>query len=86
MRGDLEKIGKEIGVELEVEDLRKVRTGKEKKGEMVIVKVKSEECRKKVPENKKKLRGRKVWIEEDLTFQERKMKFKLRKIAEEEEW
>lgn len=52
---------------------------------MVIVKLKSEESRRKILENKRKLRGKEIWIEEDQTFKERKMKWKLRQIAGEEE-
>lgn len=68
------KIGKEIGIEIEIEQLRKVKTGKEERGEMVIVKIITEENRRKILENKKKLRKKDVWLEEDQTFKERKMK------------
>lgn len=68
------KIGKGIGIEIEIEQLRKVKTGKEERGEMVIVKIITEENRRKILENKKKLRRKDVWLEEDQTFKERKMK------------
>lgn len=85
IRRELEKIGKEIGMKLEVEEIRKVRMWREEKAKMVIVKVKSGGSRRKILENNKKFKGREVWIEVNLTFKERKMKFKFRKIVEEEE-
>ncbi|EZA51537.1 hypothetical protein X777_09784 [Ooceraea biroi] len=85
MRKEIEEIGKEIEVEMEIEDIRKLRGGREEKREMAIIKIRTEENRKKILENKRKLRGRKIWIEEDQTFNERKIKWKLRQIAGEEE-
>lgn len=85
MRESVESIGKEIGVSIDIEEIKEIKAGKEEKGRMVIVKVKSEESRRKILENKGKLRGKEVWIEEDQTFKERKMKWKLRRIAGEEE-
>lgn len=51
---------------------------------MVIVKLKTEESRRKILENKKKVRGKEIWIEDQI-FKEREMKWKLRQIAGEEE-
>lgn len=51
---------------------------------MVIVKLKLEESRRKILENKRKLRGKEIWIEKDQIFKEREMKWKLRQIAGEE--
>lgn len=65
IRGELEKIGREIGMKLEVEEIRKVRMWREEKAKMVIVKVKSGGSRIKILENNKKFRGREVWIEVD---------------------
>lgn len=52
--------GIEIGIEIEIEQLKKVKTGKEERGEMVIVKIITEENRRKILENKKKLRRKDV--------------------------
>lgn len=41
---------------------------------MVIVKLKSEESRRKILENKRKLRGKEIWIEEDQIFKEMEIK------------
>lgn len=81
----MESICKEIEVSIDIEEIKEIKAGKEEKGRMVIVKVKSDESRRKILENKRKLRGKEVWIEKDQTFKERKMKWKLRQIAGEEE-
>lgn len=81
---EIKNICKKIGIDIEIEEIRKVKTGREEKGDMLIVKVRSEENKRKILENKRKLKGRNVWIEEDLTFKERKMRWNLRKVAEEE--
>lgn len=39
---------------------------------MVIVSMKTEENKRRVMENKWKLKGREIWIGEDRTFRERK--------------
>lgn len=38
----------------------KVKTGREEKGDMLIVKIRSEENKRKILENKRKLKGRSV--------------------------
>lgn len=40
-----------------------MKPGKEKKGRMVIIKLKLEESRRKILDNKKELRGKEMWIE-----------------------
>lgn len=65
-------------MEIGIENVREIRAGNEEKGRMVLVKLKTEEDRRKVLENKKKIKGKEIWIEEDLTYGERKMKWKLR--------
>ena len=42
------------------------------------------EDKKEIMKNKGKLRGRKEWIGDDLTWKERKMQWRLREIGEEE--
>lgn len=85
IRESVESICKEIGTGIDIEEIKEIKAGKEEKGKMVIVKLKSEESRRRILENKRKLRGKEIWIEEDQTFKERKMKWKLRQIAGEEE-
>lgn len=52
---------------------------------MVIVEIITEENRRKILENKKKLRRKDVWLEEDQTFKERKMKWRLMEITGKEQ-
>ncbi|KMQ86086.1 hypothetical protein RF55_15041 [Lasius niger] len=53
-------------------------------GGMVVVKLGSREQKREVMEKKKRLKGRKIRIEDDLTWEERKVRWKIRAIAEEE--
>lgn len=52
---------------------------------MIWVRLENEEQRREVMEKKKRLRGRKERIVEDLTWKERKMRWKLEDIARMEE-
>lgn len=81
---EIKNIYREIGVDIEIEEIRKIKTRREEKGDMLIVKVRSEENKRKILENKRKLKGGSIWIEEDLSFKERKMRWNLRRVAEEE--
>lgn len=89
LKGDLkwgvDQLMREIGAQVEINEMRRVRTGKEEWGEMVVVKLGSEGEKKEVMEKKKMLKGRKIWIEEDLTWEERRVRWRLREIAREEE-
>lgn len=78
----VEKIMKEIGVKTEIEWIRKLKGKEGEEGEMVVVKLGSREQKRQVMERKKVLRGKRVRIEDDLTWEERKMKWKLAEIAE----
>lgn len=51
---------------------------------MVVVKLKNMEDEIKIMTKKKGLKGREERIEDDLTWEERKMQFKLREIAQKE--
>lgn len=48
---------------------------------MVWMKLKSSEERRMILENKNKLRGRREWVEKDLTWEERRVQWKLRSMA-----
>lgn len=80
----VDKVGREIGVEIEIEEIKKIKTGREERGEMLLVKVKTEKNKRRIMKYKKKLKGRDVWIEEDRIYKERIMMRKLRQIEEEE--
>lgn len=73
--------GRELGMEMEVKEMRKINTRRDNKGNMMKITLKTEEMKRKILENKRRLRGKEVWIEEDLTFRERKIKWNLRQIA-----
>lgn len=57
---EIEKVMKDIGVEVRIGGVRRIKTGKGEWGEMVVVKLGSEEEKKNVMEGKKKLRGEKL--------------------------
>jgi len=76
-----EKIGAEVGIE----EVRKVKTGREERGGMVVVRLKSEVEKEEVMRRKKGLKWEKIWIEDDLTWKERQSKWKMREVAIAEE-
>jgi len=55
-----------------VEEVRNIQAGKTEKGRLVIVRLKSEDMRGRVLSNKRKLKGGEIWIDEDLTWEERR--------------
>lgn len=63
---------KEIGVKVEIEEIRRLGRNEERGTEMLWVKLGSEEQRKKVMARKRNLRGRRERI--DMTWKERKVK------------
>jgi len=70
----VKEIFEQIGARAEVEEVRVVRTGKEERGEMAVVRMRTEEGRREVMEKKGRLRGGAIWIVEDLTWKERRIK------------
>lgn len=76
----MNKLGRELRVEIEVKGIRKINR-RDDKEDMMVVTMKSKEMKRKVLESKRRLRGKEMWIEEDLTFRERKIKWNLRQIA-----
>lgn len=71
IREEIKKIDKKIGVKIEMEEIRRVKTGREEKGEMVIIKVKSEDNKRKgdMDKGESDIQGKTRW--------------RLKKIAEE---
>lgn len=67
--------------EMKIEEMRRIRAGRKDRGEMVIVKMKNEEVKRRIMRNKWKLREEEVWIEEDLTWEERRRRWKMRQFA-----
>jgi hypothetical protein len=78
MQDIMERIGVRVGLE-------EVAKGKDDR-EVIAVRVESEEQRREVLENRRKLRGEREKVMEDWTWKERKMRWKLEEIAREEEW
>lgn len=81
----VEEILKDIGVEGRIERIRKLKENVERGMVTIWVRLENEEQRKKMMEGKKKLKGRKEKITENLTWKERKMRWRLEQIAREEE-
>jgi len=78
-RWGVEKIWKEIGVEVSCEEMRRLNIGKEERGDMVWIKLGKEEDKKLIWSKKKSLKGKKIWIDEDWTWKEREIRRKLGK-------
>lgn len=63
-----------LGVEVKIDDIKKIEAERKEREGMVVVRVDSEEERKEILRNKWRLRGETVWIEEDITWEERKIR------------
>jgi len=81
----IKEIFEKIRAEVEIDEIRVVKTGREEWGGMAVVSLRSEEDKKEVMRKKKGLRGDKIWIEEDLTWKERQSRWKLKVVARTEE-
>ncbi|XP_070529061.1 uncharacterized protein [Cardiocondyla obscurior] len=67
MEGEIKEIIRKLGVEIKVEEIRKLREGSDRKGGIILVKMENEMEKEKMMKNKEKLKGTKVWIQEDRT-------------------
>ncbi|KAL6420233.1 hypothetical protein ACFW04_014603 [Cataglyphis niger] len=81
----VEELFDSIGVKAEIEEVRKIGGGVEGGREMMVVRLKNENQRRKVWNKKKLLKDRKERILEDWTWKERRMRWSLEGIAREEE-
>jgi len=79
------EIIKRVGAEVGVEEVREVRTGREEQGGFAVVRFRTEEEKREVMRKKGGLRGERIWIEEDLTWRERQVRWKIREVARGEE-
>ncbi|KMQ88293.1 hypothetical protein RF55_12247 [Lasius niger] len=82
---EIEELCRKLEVKVHVEVIRKVKMGGEGRDELLILKLGSEEEKKEMLWKKKLLKRSKVWVEEDLTWKERRMKWDLKDIGREEE-
>jgi len=85
VRSKVEDILKKIGAEVGVEEVREVKTGREEQGGFAVVSFRTEGEKREVMRKKGGLRGEGVWIEDDLTWKERQVRWRIREVAKEEE-
>ncbi|XP_011706307.1 PREDICTED: golgin subfamily A member 6-like protein 22, partial [Wasmannia auropunctata] len=81
----VEEVLRGLGMEIKIEDIRKLDVGKREKGDMVVVRVGSEDMKRNILLNKWRLKGKDWWIEEDLTWEERRIRWCIRQVAKKEE-
>lgn len=72
-----EFIKKELGVEVKVKRCRL-------SGRVIVVSLEGEERKREIMSNKKRLKGKSIYIENDLTWEERKVQEKMSRWAKEE--
>lgn len=52
-------------MKIDIEWVRKIRTGREEKGEIMVVKLRTEEDKNKIMDRKRRLKGTQIWIKKD---------------------
>lgn len=72
-----------MDVKARINEMKKIGAGVGSRGDMMWIRLEKEEIKKEIWEKKKKLKGSKIWIDEDLT-KERKTRWRLKEIAKEE--
>jgi len=75
------EIIKRVGVEVGVEEVREERTGREEQNGFAVVRFRTEEEKREVMRKKGGLRVERIWIEDDLTWRERQVRWKIREVA-----
>lgn len=80
-REAVEELLREIGAVMEVREVKRMVWGKEEGRKIVWVKLGSEQQRGELFERKRRLGGRRKLITEDLTWKERRNRWKMREIA-----
>lgn len=83
-RKEVEKIMEELGAEVKIREVKRIRAGREEWGEMMCVELASTDEKGRVMEKKSKLKGSNIWIDEDLTWEERKRRECIRRVVKEE--
>jgi len=74
----MQRVWEKLGLKVKVENIREIKGGRGSRGSMWVVRVGSEEERRRIVQNKWKLKGEEVRIEEDLTWEERRIKWRIR--------
>ena len=80
----VEEVLRKIDAKVEIEEVKGIGKETRRGDRMVLVKLKKWEHKREVMGKKRVLYGSSERIEDDLTWEERKMQYKLRKIDEEE--
>ncbi|EFN85896.1 hypothetical protein EAI_12283 [Harpegnathos saltator] len=81
---DVKEIWRRMELEVEMREMKRIGKGQKEGKGMVLAKLGSLEEKRKVIEAKKKLRGRREKIEDDLTVGKRKAKWRIEREAEAE--
>ncbi|KYN22887.1 hypothetical protein ALC57_04670 [Trachymyrmex cornetzi] len=84
MDGKIREILGSLEAEVEVERVRELKAGRKERGWMGVVTMGNMKNKGKISRSKEKLRGREIWIEEDLTWKERKMRWMMRQVIRKE--
>ncbi|EFN83458.1 vicilin-like seed storage protein At2g18540 [Harpegnathos saltator] len=80
----LRKIIRELGIEMEVKEIRKMGRGKETETERRIIRVERIKGKREIMRRRKEIMEKGIKVEDDLTWKERKMRWNLKEIAREE--
>lgn len=80
----VEKVMKVLRVRADLEEIRRLGEEEGRGGEMLLMKLKGEEQKRKIMRRKTKLRGRREKILQDWTWKERKMRWRLEEITKKE--
>jgi len=84
LKEKVKKVMKMLGVETKIEERRTIEVSKKEKGSMIVMRIENEEIKRSILRNKWKLKKGDIWIEENLTWEERRIKWKIREVARRE--
>ncbi|XP_011689296.1 PREDICTED: inner centromere protein A-like [Wasmannia auropunctata] len=80
----VEEILRGLRVEVKIEDIRKIDVERRGKGDMVVIRVGSEDMKRNILLNKWRLKGKNWWIEKNLTWEEKRIRWCIRQVARKE--
>jgi len=81
---EVEGLLRDVGIEVELEGIKVIGEGRKGETRPIVVKMRKMEQKRELMIRKRKVRERGIIIEDDLTWRERKMKWKLEEIARQE--
>lgn len=79
----VEGVIKNIEVEVEIEEVKRIGGDRKRERKMVLVKLENEEQKRKMMEKKKNLKGRKARIIKDWTWKEKKISWRAKQGTKE---